>query len=206
MLGHNMMDNTNVEIVPDEGGLWVAQSRGAGNNASNCPSFVYIDNDGNQLFNSGSIADYLNGTNGSALAISKDRKTLVVVDADSNLAVFSVTWNDKTPSLKYEYTVKTGGTITNQIQYDYAGNLYVLNQKCLQVWALPTDNNNVTTPAEGTITIAHDGVENVFTRTRQPMLSTLRLLRLSKASQCSTSQEQWSTPAAMSTATTPLST
>ena len=152
MLGHNMMDNTNVEIVPDEGGLWVAQSRGAGNNASNCPSFVYIDNDGNQLFNSGSIADYLNGTNGSALAISKDRKTLVVVDADSNLAVFSVTWNDKTPSLKYEYTVKTGGTITNQIQYDYAGNLYVLNQKCLQVWALPTDNNNVTTPAEGTIT------------------------------------------------------
>lgn len=161
MLGHNMMDNTNVEIVPDEGGLWVAQSRGAGNNASNCPSFVYIDNDGNQLFNSGSIADYLNGTNGSALAISKDRKTLVVVDADSNLAVFSVTWNDKTPSLKYEYTVKTGGTITNQIQYDYAGNLYVLNQKCLQVWALPTDNNNVTTPAEGTITIAHDGVENV---------------------------------------------
>ena len=107
------------------------------------------------------IADYLNGTNGSALAISKDRKTLVVVDADSNLAVFSVTWNDKTPSLKYEYTVKTGGTITNQIQYDYAGNLYVLNQKCLQVWALPTDNNNVTTPAKGTITIAHDGVENV---------------------------------------------
>lgn len=160
-LGHNKMDNTNVELIPDGNGLWVAQSRGAGNNTANCPSFVYIDNEGNQLFNSATVVDYLNGTNGSGLAISKDQKTLVVADADSNLVVFTVTWNEGTPSLKYEYTVKTGGTITNQIQYDYAGNLYVLNQQALQVWSLPTDNNKVTTPAEGTITIEHDGVEGV---------------------------------------------
>lgn len=160
-LGHNMMDNTNVELVPDGNGLWVAQTRGAGNNASNCPSFVYIDNDGNILFNSGSIAEDLSGTNGSGLAISKDKKTLVVADADSNLAVFSVTWNDKTPSLKYEYTVKTGGTITNQMQFDYAGNLYVLNQNALQVWSLPTDNAIVDTPAAETITVRLDGVKNV---------------------------------------------
>lgn len=163
-LGHHHMDNTEVEITPNDNGLWLSQRRTAGNNDNKTPSFVYIDNEGNELLNSGDYADYLNGSEGSGLAVSKDQKTLVVADGDRNLVVFTINWNEGTPTLKYEYTIKSGigsSTYVNQIKFDYAGNLFVLYQQGLQKWAIPADDNKVTTPAEGTITIEHDGVEGV---------------------------------------------
>lgn len=160
-LGHVKMDNTNVELLANDNGLWVAQTRASGGNTTNVPSFVYIDNDGNILFNSGeSLADSLNGSQGGGIAVTKDGKHFVVVDASYNYVVYGLEWNDKTPSLTYEYTVKTGLSgslaVVNQIAVDYAGNLYILHQGGLRVWALPNDNNVVTTPATDTITVESD--------------------------------------------------
>ncbi len=157
-LGHCKMDNTNVELLADDNGVWAVQTRGAGNNNTNVPSFVYVDMEGNILFNSGSIADVLSGTNGGGIAISKDNKTMIVADAASDYAVFSIEWNDKTPALTYQYTIASGmSTAVNQMAMDYAGNLYVLHQSGLQVWSLPTEHNTSVTPAAEAITIEKEG-------------------------------------------------
>ncbi len=61
----------NLAAGPD-GGLWVAQFRGAGNNTKGVPSLMFVDKDGNCTFNSGNPdwADNLNARAGRVLLLA----------------------------------------------------------------------------------------------------------------------------------------
>lgn len=146
--------NTNGNVVANEdGGIWVAQVRSAGNNAKGVPSLMYVDADGNIKFNSGdaSWADNLNGSQGSGFAISPDGKTLVINDASGVLQFFNLEWNDGTPVLtpKYSYTAdaRTASKSIFQMAFDYAGNL-VASGANVGIYSIPTTDNQATTPAK----------------------------------------------------------
>ena len=74
--------NTNVDLISYGNGFFASQVRGAGNNITGCPGFIYVNAETNeQTFNSGALndaetyADPLTGCN-SGVAISHDGKTL----------------------------------------------------------------------------------------------------------------------------------
>lgn len=148
------MLNTNCQVVADEnGGVWVSQTRYKGNNAPGIPSFIYVNPEGTEVFNSGSeLADEVDGSAGSAFAISPDGKTFVMNNGSGEFVFFDLTWNEGVPSLAYRYKYSHGiGEGTNyqvhQMAFDYAGNLYAVG-KNLAIFAIPTDNNVATTPAK----------------------------------------------------------
>lgn len=145
-----LMANTNVNIIADEQGMWVAQIRGAGNNATTVPSFVYCDYDDNVLLNSGDVLD-LNGSWGSGIAINADKTLLAVANESANIQVYKVTWNGNTPSLALDYTVTYpgSGNIVNQIVFDPAGNMFCGNRYQSYGFTLPReDGETATTPAK----------------------------------------------------------
>ena len=137
----------------EDGGIWVVQNRSAGNNTSGVPSLTYFDNEGNIKFNSG-VEDNpvhydINGTQYAAGAVSPDGTELVVNQPDGTLKFFAVSYDEEgTPSLEYKYEYKAGvGNMVTQINYDYAGNLFVSGSK-LAILSMPTEDNQTTTPAK----------------------------------------------------------
>ena len=163
-LGQARMLNTDVQLIATENGVWAAQTRYSPNNIEGCPSLVYVDMEGNILFNSGNAttAAVLKGTRGSGFAISRDGKTMAIVNDPTNYTIFDITWNGNTPNLTHRYTINSGRTAAvNQMAFDYAGNLYAMHQDGLQVFSLPSEETTVTTPAAGTFHIAAgSGVED----------------------------------------------
>ncbi len=153
------MANGNVSIAedPTNGGVWISQVRGAGNNQAGTPSFCYYSPEDGVTFNSGSDLPDLNGSLGAGLAVSPDGTELVVNNGDGDLEFFSVAWDGNTPVLTpkgYTYTAsvrRTNGTgHTNyiyQIHYDWGGNLICSGDK-MGVYSMPTDDNRHTTPAK----------------------------------------------------------
>ena len=141
------MLNTNVEVNVLEEGVFLSQVRGAGNNNTSAPAFVYCDHDGKLLINGGSWDD-LNGCSGAGLAISADKKMMAIVDGSGNIRVYDIVWNENMPEFTYSYTVKLSNiTEINQLKFDYAGNLLAYNRKTgLLVIALPGDAAVTTTP------------------------------------------------------------
>ena len=137
----------------EDGGIWIVQNRSGGNNNSAVPSIMYVKNDGEIAYNSGTtgnpIHEYLTGTQYAAGAISKDGTELVVNQPDGTLKFFEVSYDgDGVPSLDYKYEYKAGvGSLVTQINYDYAGNLLVSGNK-LVILSMPTENNENTTPAK----------------------------------------------------------
>lgn len=162
-LGHCKMDNTDVQLIADENGVWASQTRYSPNNSEGCPSLIYVDMEGNILFNGGTISDVLAGTRGSGFTISGDGKKMVIVNDPAKYSVFDIVWNDKTPSLEYKYTIPTTNTVAvNQMAMDYAGNLYAMSQNALEVWSLPGNNKSVVTPANGVFSAGSGYVEETF--------------------------------------------
>ena len=153
------MANGNVSICedPTNGGVWISQIRGAGNNQAGTPSFYYYSPEDGVTFNSGSDLMELNGTLGAGLAVSPDGTELVVNNGEGKLEFFNLEWNGNTPILTpkgYTYTAsvrRTNGTgHTNyiyQIHYDWGGNLICSGDQ-MGVYSMPTDNNRHTTPAK----------------------------------------------------------
>ena len=158
-----------------DGGIWVVQNRSAGNNDAGVPSLIYVNPEGEIIFNSGSvdnpIHDYLTGTQYAAGAISPDGTELVVNQPDGTLKFFALNYTrSDVPQLTYKYDYKhNAGNLVTQLNYDYAGNLFVSGTK-LAILSMPTENNTHTTPAMMEYKIP-TGINHLTTDTAKKVVS-----------------------------------
>ncbi len=150
--------NGNV-IADDEGNIWVAQTRAAGQNTATIPSLIYVDKNGNVLYNSGNDPN-INGSGGSGFAISNDGKTLVINEPTGTLKFFDIKWNGATPSLdyKFEYPCDAidGSKYIYEMAFDYGGNLIAGGSK-VGIYSIPSDVNENTTPARKALIVEKPG-------------------------------------------------
>ncbi len=160
--------NTNVALAATDNGVFAAQVRTAGNNAKGTPSFIYIDLEGNELFNSSVLTDLNSG--GAGIAINNDRTLLAVAEHQTGISVWNVTWDGNTPSMTKLYTipgsaVSGGNGETNDIEFDNANNIYAYHRatRGFTVYALRDDAPEAVTPAKSSFVIEGptSGVEDV---------------------------------------------
>lgn len=167
--GARYFANTNIELFATDNGVFVGQCRGAGNNVTGCPAFVYMDNDGNIVFNSGSDLQGVLDSGGSGLALSTDMKTFAVSDpASGGITIFDVEWDGNKPTMTKRYSIPTKADTSEQTQmrFDPAGNLHVFNRgKGYQMFTLVNPEPKATTPARKELVIegSSSGVEDVMT-------------------------------------------
>ena len=128
--------NTNVDLAVTETGIWAAQSRGAGNNNTGAPSFVYSDLEGNMILNGGTLSDIVTSSR-SGVVVNRDNNILVLSGYTGDIQVYDITWDGNTPTLTPKYTFTSGGTMPEQIEFDLAENLLIANNGCLEAYALP---------------------------------------------------------------------
>ena len=149
----DLLLNHNVNIAGDENGVWLAQIRNSGNNSAAVPSFIYMNHNGDVLYNSGTSLTSLKGSNGSGLAVNKENNILAVADESGAIEIFGITWNLGIPTLSYKYTIASNDGAVGQMAFDFAGNLYTSARYGNKGYVLPNDKPLVTTPASATITI-----------------------------------------------------
>ena len=159
-------------IVPVDNGLFIAQVSDAVFNTTTLPGFIYIDLDGNILYNSGDHRDIIPSC-GSGMAISADRSLLAISTALDGIRVYDVTWNDNTPSLSYLCFIddsETDNNETSQMAFDPAGNLFAFRRSKTESYngvsgfALRSNKPVTTTAARSNDTIFRaivTGVENI---------------------------------------------
>ena len=152
-----LLANTNVEVNPLENGIFVSQIRGSGNNTKDVPSFIYVDYEGNVIFNSADIEDY-DGSYGAGLAVSDDLSCIAVSTGKPYISLYDVEWNDNVPSFKLRYTLTDytdGNSILNQMKFDHAGNLFVADATYgVSGFAIPKDAQDVVTPAKKSLVVS----------------------------------------------------
>ncbi|MBQ1722404.1 MAG: hypothetical protein II034_01260, partial [Muribaculaceae bacterium] len=148
-----------------DGGIWIVQNRSAGQNNTSVPSIMYVNNEGNIVFNSGSVDlpmhEHLTGTQYAAGAFNAEGNMMVVNQPDGTLKFFSVTYDEAgVPDVQYLYDYKAGvGNLVTQINFDYAGNLFVSGSK-LAILSMPTEDNQATTPAKKEMIIVKSQANN----------------------------------------------
>lgn len=159
------LPNTNVEVRATANGVWASQTRSAGNNTSGAQALMYLDHEGNVLYDSSSAnADDLNGCNSGGFAISTRNDLLAIVNGDSNVNVYELTWNDNVPTLTFLYTFAVGSAI-REMSFDIANNLYVAAETEFAVYSLPGIDNTAVTPSGETVTIVNASVEETVAET-----------------------------------------
>ena len=151
----------NVEVISCDKGLWICQN--TYNNLvhnTGTPVFLFMDFNGNILFNSTTIL----GTNNteyafeSGIAINKDMTKLAVAGGGnsnySNVKIYNVTWNGNTPSLTFAYEIPLGHSTTGncgaveQIVFDPADNLLLFSRQFgLMAYTLKNNARNTITEA-----------------------------------------------------------
>ena len=149
--------NGNVWGYPD-GSCWVSQYRSEGKNSPDVPSLMFIDPEGNVTFNSGRAPfyEYLNGSDRAGFAVNEEDSVLSINDGSGIIQFFDVKMDGYTPTLTPKYSFKAtqvlNGNSLFQMNYDYAGNLVVTGSK-LGIYAVPTEDNQATTPARSEFAI-----------------------------------------------------
>ena len=161
------LGSTHAAVIGEtaDGGIWVVQNRSAGQNNSSYPSLIYVNSEGTIVYNSGvsdnPIHEHLTGTQYAAGAFNADGTELVVNQPDGTLKFFAVSYDASgVPSLDYKYEYKAGvGNLVAQINYDYAGNLFVSGGK-LAILSMPTEDNQNTTPAKKELIVVKSKANN----------------------------------------------
>ena len=163
--------NTNVDIIPVENGFFATQVRGAGNNNASTPSFIYVSNEGKELFNSGDEGEYgltetLNSSV-SGFAINRARD-IVAVGQNSCITVYNIAWDEEgVPSFTKLYDIPTATIGWSQMKFDYAGNLHVYERETngYHIYSLVAESPRVAVPAKKEMTIksSNDGVDSIVT-------------------------------------------
>ena len=167
-LDNVVMENGDGDIVVTDNAVIVSQHRYLGKNNSQTPAFIVLDHDMNLKYKSDALNATLNGTSNGGMAITPDYKTFAIVDGegespegsniitnnDLNVQVYSVTWNESTPSFSHQYSIPLTGTRqVDQMEFDYAGNLVIASQQQgLLVYAIKNPSRQTTTNGSGTIT------------------------------------------------------
>lgn len=138
-------------------GFFVSQNRSSGSNNSGVPALIFVDYEGNTLFNSGKepYASIIDGNSRSAYAVTDDESRLIMQNGSNQFLVFDITWaEDNTPTLTLAYIYEHGFTKNvTQMTFDYAGNLVVSGESGFNIFTLPTDNNVTTTPAKRSLVV-----------------------------------------------------
>ena len=157
-----IMDNGDGDVLVTDKAVIVSQNRYAGNNLSVAPAFAVFDHNLNLILKSDVINNTLNGSSNGGMAITPDYKTFAIADgynestkADINVQVYSVSWNGSTPTFTHQYSIPLSGTkLVDQMEFDYAGNLYIASrEKGLLKWAVKTSDRVTTTNARSEYTI-----------------------------------------------------
>ncbi len=120
------------------------------------------DSDGREFdFNSGwpEYQFYINGSEGGAMAMTADEKTLIMLNASSQFLVFDVAWTDHKPTLTLRAVYNTGIGSINQMDFDYGGNLVTTGIEGMATFTIPDPNkpiNRTETPAINELLVKHN--------------------------------------------------
>jgi len=154
-----ILPNGNGNIIADAGGrgTWIMQYRSLNQNLAVNPSVIFMDNDGNVVFNSGRDLASLNGSLMSGFAINNSNDMMVINDGDGVLQFFNISWNGSTPTLtsngtSYVADARSSANAIYQMAFDWGGNL-VCAGKNVGIYSIPTDDNQSTTPARSSLLI-----------------------------------------------------
>ena len=158
----SLMLNHNVNLVGDDNGVWLSQIRGSGHNTSDVPALVYMNNNGNILFNSGRSLTSLSGCNGGGIAINVDKTLMAITNGEGGIEIYKLSWNNGVPSLARQYTIDNSDGAVAQMAFDYAGNLYVSARYGNKAYVLQNPDPIVSTPGKTILTIA-DGINHIET-------------------------------------------
>ena len=138
-------------------GFFVSQNRASGSNNSGVPSLIFVDYEGNVLFNSGNAPynEIIDGSARSGFTVSADESRLVLYNGSNQMLVFDIEWAENhTPTLTLAYVYEPGFTKNVcQMNFDYAGNLLVAGESGFNVFTIPTDNNVTVTPAKRSLVV-----------------------------------------------------
>ena len=155
----SLMINGNGNIIADANGrgTWVMQYRSKGQNLASVPSLVFVDNDGNVVYNSGRDLSSLNGSLMSGFAINNSNDMMVINDGDGVLQFFDITWNGNTPVLtsngtSFEADARSSVNAIYQMAFDWGGNLVCAGGN-IGIYSMPTADNQSTTPAMSSLTV-----------------------------------------------------
>lgn len=142
-----LMLNHNVNLFGQTDGVWLAQTRNSGKNTADVPALVYIDLDGNILFNSGKDLTTLDGCDGGGIAINKENNLLAIVNGKSQIEIYNLKWIGGVPKLSRLTTLSNNDGTISQMAFDYAGNLYVSCRYANKGYVLPYGPTTITTPS-----------------------------------------------------------
>ena len=138
-------------------GFFVSQNRASGSNNSGVPSLIFVDYEGNVLFNSGNAPynEIIDGSARSGFTVSADESRLILYNGSNQMLVFDIEWAENhTPTLTLAYVYDPGFTKNVcQMNFDYAGNLLVAGESGFNVFTIPTDNNVTVTPAKKSLVV-----------------------------------------------------
>ena len=154
-----VMPNANGNIIADNGGrgTWIMQYRSKGQNLQANPSVIFVDNDGNVVYNSGRDLPSLNGSLMAAFAINNAGDMIVINDGDGVLQFYDISWNNNTPVLTHNGMTFTADARANnnaiyQMAFDWGGNLVCAGSN-IGIYSMPTTDNQSTTPARSSLTV-----------------------------------------------------
>lgn len=150
-------------INPTSKGAFFSCSRAKPNNASGARSLQFYNTNGQRTYVAlpeGATAD-LTGSLGGGCAVSRDEKTLAIVDGDGNILVYNIAWNVDTPSLTLATKYTTEFAALGSLCFDYAGNIVVTaganynnsTANKLVAYGVPTDNNEIIVPAKKALVV-----------------------------------------------------
>ena len=155
----SVMLNANGNIIADAAGrgTWVMQYRSKPQNIPSVPSVIFVNNEGNIVYNSGSELSSLNGSLMASFAINNTNDMMVINDGDGVLQFYNITWNGNTPALtsngtSYTADARASNNAIYQMAFDWGGNL-VCSGSNIGIYSMPTDDNQSTTPAKAALTV-----------------------------------------------------
>ena len=156
------LPNANGSIIADAGGrgTWVMEYRSKDQNLPANPSLIFVDNNGNIVFNSGNDLSSLNGSLMSAFAINNSNDMMVINDGDGVLQFYNISWNGSTPTLTsngttYTADARASNNAIYQMAFDWGGNLVCAGGN-IGIYSIPTNDNQSTTPAMSSLTIVKE--------------------------------------------------